>query len=181
MEQTARQTAASRSRLRLVQAKLAADVVDLQELGASHEQPSGGDAEDPPAQVICPYKGLSRYEPDDAGFFFGRERLVAEVVTHLVGTGLVGVVGPSGSGKSSRSSRPAAGPADGCGPQRPLVQVLTRPASTPAGTRRARDHPGASPTRQSSAGRAACCGSSIIRRGLHPLRNEAERASSSPP
>ena len=51
--------------------------------------------------MVCPYKGLGRYEADDAGFFFGRERLVAELVTHLVGAGLVGVVGPSGSGKSS--------------------------------------------------------------------------------
>ena len=45
VEQTARQTATSRSHLRLVQAKLAADVVDLQELGASQEQPSERDAE----------------------------------------------------------------------------------------------------------------------------------------
>jgi hypothetical protein len=101
VEHTARQTATSRSHLHLVQAKLAADVVDLQELSASQEQPSGGDAEDSLAQVICPYKGLGRYEPDDAGFFYGRERLVAELVTHIVGAGLVGVVGPSGSGKSS--------------------------------------------------------------------------------
>jgi len=101
VEQTARQTATSRSHLRLVQAKLAADVVDLQELGASQEQPSERDAEDPLAQVVCPYKGLGRFEASDAGFFFGRERLVAELVTHLVGAGLVGVVGPSGSGKSS--------------------------------------------------------------------------------
>jgi DNA-binding SARP family transcriptional activator len=42
LEQTSRQTATSRSHLRLVQAKLAADVVDLQELGASQEQPTGG-------------------------------------------------------------------------------------------------------------------------------------------
>jgi WD40 repeat protein/energy-coupling factor transporter ATP-binding protein EcfA2 len=101
VEQTARQTASSRGHLRLVQARLAADVVDLRELGATQEQPSGEDAAGPPAQVVCPYKGLGRYEPDDAGFFFGRERLVAELVTHLVGASLVGVVGPSGSGKSS--------------------------------------------------------------------------------
>jgi WD40 repeat protein/DNA-binding SARP family transcriptional activator/type II secretory pathway predicted ATPase ExeA len=109
--QMAGQTASSRSHLRLVQAKLADDVVDLRELGehpeqvarldASHGLPGGGEAEDRPAAVVCPYKGLARFEPDDAGFFFGRERLVAELVTHLVGAGLVGVVGPSGSGKSS--------------------------------------------------------------------------------
>jgi hypothetical protein len=33
--------------------------------------------------------------------FFGRDRLVAQLVARLVGVGLVGVVGPSGSGKSS--------------------------------------------------------------------------------
>ena len=33
--------------------------------------------------------------------FFGRERLVAELVARLVGSPLLGVVGPSGSGKSS--------------------------------------------------------------------------------
>ena len=34
-------------------------------------------------------------------FFFGRERLVAEMVARLAGAPLLGVVGPSGSGKSS--------------------------------------------------------------------------------
>ena len=34
-------------------------------------------------------------------FFFGRERLVAELVARLVGAPLMGIVGPSGSGKSS--------------------------------------------------------------------------------
>jgi hypothetical protein len=43
--------------------------------------------------AVCPYKGLARFEASDAEFFFGRERLVAELVTHLVGAGLVGVVG----------------------------------------------------------------------------------------
>ena len=49
----------------------------------------------------APTRAWAATKPDDAGFFFGRERLVAELVTHLVGAGLVGVVGPSGSGKSS--------------------------------------------------------------------------------
>jgi WD40 repeat protein/DNA-binding SARP family transcriptional activator len=146
VEQTARQTATSRSHLRLVQAKLAADVVDLQELGASQEQPSGEDAEDPLARVVCPYKGLSRYEPDDAGFFFGRERLVAELVTHLVGAGLVGVVGPSGSGKSSlvrAGLLPAL--ADGVLPGSDRWrQVLVRPGEHPMrALAEVGDHPGA--------------------------------------
>lgn len=37
----------------------------------------------------------------DAPFFFGRERLVAQMVARLVGAPLLGVVGASGSGKSS--------------------------------------------------------------------------------
>ena len=37
----------------------------------------------------------------DAPYFFGRERLIAELVARLVGAPLLGVVGPSGSGKSS--------------------------------------------------------------------------------
>ena len=49
----------------------------------------------------CPYKGLASFEAGDAGFFFGRERLVAEMVARLTGTPFLGIVGPSGSGKSS--------------------------------------------------------------------------------
>ena len=37
----------------------------------------------------------------DAALFFGRERLVAELVSRLAGTAVLCVVGPSGSGKSS--------------------------------------------------------------------------------
>ena len=47
---------------------------------------------------------LPRPGPFDAAhaeYFFGRERLVAELVARLVGSTLLAVVGPSGSGKSS--------------------------------------------------------------------------------
>src|SRR6185437_4536704 len=37
----------------------------------------------------------------NAEYFFGRERLVAELVARLVGSPLVAAIGPSGSGKSS--------------------------------------------------------------------------------
>jgi DNA-binding SARP family transcriptional activator len=50
---------------------------------------------------VCPYKGLAAYGPDDAAYFVGRERLVAETLARLVGAELLAVVGPSGSGKSS--------------------------------------------------------------------------------
>jgi WD40 repeat protein len=50
---------------------------------------------------VCPYKGLARFETVDAGFFFGREQVVAEAIGHLVGGRFLALVGPSGSGKSS--------------------------------------------------------------------------------
>ena len=53
------------------------------------------------AEGICPFKGLASFEPVDADYFFGRERLVAELVARLVGARFLGIVGPSGSGKSS--------------------------------------------------------------------------------
>jgi WD40 repeat protein/DNA-binding SARP family transcriptional activator len=105
------QTATSRSHLRVVQSRLADDLVDLRELHEHSQQvarlaggqgaPGEEESHDRPAAAVCPYKGLARFEASDVEFFFGRERLVAELVTHLVGAGLVGVVGPSGSGKSS--------------------------------------------------------------------------------
>ncbi len=60
--------------------------------------PDGGDVGGEP---ICPFKGLATFEVADADYFFGRERLVAEIVARLAGTTLLGLVGPSGSGKSS--------------------------------------------------------------------------------
>jgi len=55
----------------------------------------------PAAEGVCPFKGLASFEPVDADYFFGRERLVAELVARVVGAGFLGIVGPSGSGKSS--------------------------------------------------------------------------------
>ena len=53
-------------------------------------------AEDP-----CPYVGLSAFQPDDAELFFGRERLVRQVLGQLRERRFVGVFGASGAGKSS--------------------------------------------------------------------------------
>lgn len=50
---------------------------------------------------VCPFKGLAAYDSDDAEFFFGRERVVAEVVARLAAAPFVAIVGASGSGKSS--------------------------------------------------------------------------------
>lgn len=52
--------------------------------------------------VVNPFRGLRAFGEDDASVFFGRERLVADVLRRITGgTRLVALVGPSGSGKSS--------------------------------------------------------------------------------
>jgi len=50
---------------------------------------------------VCPFKGLAPFDVADAEFFFGRERVIVDLVSRLTGAALVGVVGASGSGKSS--------------------------------------------------------------------------------
>ena len=49
----------------------------------------------------CPYKGLEVFEEEDAELFFGRERLVTELVGRVKESRTVFITGPSGSGKSS--------------------------------------------------------------------------------
>ena len=85
-----------RSRLRSMEDELAGGVVQLQAVREWRRPPVDGED-----RVICPFKGLASFEADDAQYFFGRERLVAELVARLVGAPLLAVVGPSGSGKSS--------------------------------------------------------------------------------
>jgi DNA-binding SARP family transcriptional activator/WD40 repeat protein/energy-coupling factor transporter ATP-binding protein EcfA2 len=88
--------AAGRSELRAAEAGLAGGVLDLQ---AARER--GDRLADDEAPVVCPFKGLASFDVADARYFFGRERLTAELVARAVGAPLLGVVGPSGSGKSS--------------------------------------------------------------------------------
>lgn len=75
--------------LRRLRRTLGVDVVGLQ-----------GD-EAAPHRVRNPYKGLRPFDETDAQDFFGRERLVEELVAAVEERSLVAVVGPSGSGKSS--------------------------------------------------------------------------------
>jgi WD40 repeat protein/DNA-binding SARP family transcriptional activator/energy-coupling factor transporter ATP-binding protein EcfA2 len=51
--------------------------------------------------VLCPFKGLASFTTGDVAYYFGRERMVDEVVARLVDQPFVGLVGSSGSGKSS--------------------------------------------------------------------------------
>ena len=94
VEVVAGRAAAGRAELRSIESELAGDIVELRAV----DERSDGRRESP---VVCPFKGLAAFEAADAAYFFGRERLVAQVVARLVGAQLMGLVGPSGSGKSS--------------------------------------------------------------------------------
>ena len=97
LDAAAGRAASERAGLRAAEDELAGTVVELE---AARER-----ARPPPEAadvvVVCPFKGLASFDVEDAAFFFGRERLVAEMVARLAGAPLMGIVGPSGSGKSS--------------------------------------------------------------------------------
>ncbi|MFD3730316.1 helix-turn-helix domain-containing protein [Streptomyces sp. NPDC058632] len=80
--------------LRLVQERPPADSGGGGEAAASGRQSDG----------VCPYRGLSAFTPQDADWFFGRERATAALVERVferVGSGPLMLVAPSGAGKSS--------------------------------------------------------------------------------
>jgi WD40 repeat protein/class 3 adenylate cyclase len=97
----ASQAAADRSDLRSVEGEIASSVVDLQLVLEQARLFGAGPGRGAPESVEPPYKGLASFDVDDAEWFYGRERLVAELIARLAGAPLLGVVGPSGSGKSS--------------------------------------------------------------------------------
>jgi len=49
----------------------------------------------------CPYLGLDAFGEEDADRFFGREKLVADLIARVRDSRFVMIAGPSGSGKSS--------------------------------------------------------------------------------
>lgn len=55
----------------------------------------------PDLRDVCPFRGLAPFTHGDAEFFFGRRRLVGELVARLRDSPLLVLVGASGSGKSS--------------------------------------------------------------------------------
>jgi WD40 repeat protein/DNA-binding SARP family transcriptional activator len=92
----AERTAAERADLREAEQQLAGRVGALQAVRARSEHLAVARR-----YIVCPYKGLAPFDGTDAEFFFGRERVVAQLVARLAGASLLAVVGPSGSGKSS--------------------------------------------------------------------------------
>ena len=66
------------------------------ELAAEPGAASAGETAGP-----SPYIGLAAFQTEDAGRFFGRDRLVAELGTALSRRRLIGLFGASGAGKSS--------------------------------------------------------------------------------
>jgi WD40 repeat protein/DNA-binding SARP family transcriptional activator/ABC-type transport system involved in cytochrome c biogenesis ATPase subunit len=117
-----------RAQLRTIEEELVGEVAELQEASV-RALPRRTDG----PEVTCPFKGLASYEGSDAAYFFGRERLVAELVARLVGANLLAVVGSSGGGKSSvlrAGLLPAL--ASGVLPQsEEWSQVLMRPGEHP--------------------------------------------------
>ena len=97
----ASRAAAERSGLRRGRIELADHVIDLQMIRERARRYERGDRLAVGEASASPFKGLASFEPSDSDLFFGRERLVAELVARLAGAPLLGIVGPSGSGKSS--------------------------------------------------------------------------------
>jgi WD40 repeat protein/DNA-binding SARP family transcriptional activator len=97
---SAGRAAAERGELRAAEADLSGDLLALgtvEERSRLYRDDEGS----PPLPAVCPFLGLATFDAAHAEYFFGRERLVAELVARLVGSPLLAVVGPSGSGKSS--------------------------------------------------------------------------------
>ncbi len=96
VDAAAERAASGRADLRSFESELASGVIALQ--AASERIGPAAGAE---RLGVCPFKGLAAFDVADAPYFFGRERLVAELVARLVGAPALAVVGSSGSGKSS--------------------------------------------------------------------------------
>lgn len=55
----------------------------------------------PTLDETCPYQGLKPFDRDTAKFFFGRDRIVRQLLERLEQSSFVPLIGASGSGKSS--------------------------------------------------------------------------------
>ena len=97
--ESAGRAAVERTDLRAAEADVARHVSAAQAASERELEYAGGDAT--PLAAVCPFRGLAPFDAAHERYFFGRERLVAELVARLVGAPMLAVIGPSGSGKSS--------------------------------------------------------------------------------
>ena len=102
--ESARRTSRERRELRAAETDLIGEVANL-ELARERTRLIVEEADTSEAGrkaiTVCPYKGLAAFEAADAEYYFGRERLVAELIARIVGSPFTGLIGVSGSGKSS--------------------------------------------------------------------------------
>jgi DNA-binding SARP family transcriptional activator/WD40 repeat protein len=101
LEATVGRAATERGGLRAVEAAVAGGVADLRLTRERTSLYLVAEPPDPSEPEVCPFRGLAPFDAAHAEYFFGRERLVADLVARLVGSTLIAVVGSSGSGKSS--------------------------------------------------------------------------------
>jgi hypothetical protein len=141
VEVSAPRAAAGRSELRSAEHELAGGVVALQVARERVER------REDDAPVVCPFKGLVSFEVADAPYFFGRERLVAELVA-----------------RGRRAAARRRGPVR----QRQVVGHHGRPAGRPGRRRASRQRrlaAGGDPTGGAPDARAAGSGRSLDRAG----------------
>jgi WD40 repeat protein/DNA-binding SARP family transcriptional activator len=101
LEATAVRTATERGGLRVAETEVAGSVEELQVARERTSLYVVAEPPDPAEPEVCPFRGLAPFDAAHAEYFFGRERLVADLVARLIGSTLIAVVGSSGSGKSS--------------------------------------------------------------------------------
>ena len=97
--EAAERVAVGRPALRAAEDELVGGIVAVQ---AARGSANGGKD-----VLVCPFKGLASFDVDDADFFFGRERLVAELVACQTGAPLTALVGRFGEREVLRCCAPA--------------------------------------------------------------------------
>ena len=125
--------ATERGELRAAEADLSGDLLALRALDERGRR-YRGQLDDALLPAVCPYLGLASFDPAHAEYFFGRERLVAELVARLVGLPLLAVSAVRGREAFGLPRWPAPGARErACPwPQR-WVQAPMRPACTARG------------------------------------------------
>jgi WD40 repeat protein/DNA-binding SARP family transcriptional activator len=101
LEETVGRAATERGGLRAAEAEVSGTVAQLQLARERTSLYLVAESPDPSPPEVCPFRGLAPFDAAHAEYFFGRERLVADLLARLVGSTLIAVVGSSGSGKSS--------------------------------------------------------------------------------